>query len=251
MYFFFKKRKIYVDAFIGNPATHTLFPVRHAVYFLPEWWKKLPSSFIQPDSPSDQIELNTLKKCTGFLELYKKGFIIPLWADVLIETKYDGALRYQYAGAIEEAIDSHDRAQYGPHFNNLIHAKMQSPWLFQEKTGLQFHFSSPVWNMINTFDGIIPPGVVNYKFQHQTNINMFLPKMNNSYHLEAGMPLVHIVPMTEKEVVFKTHCLSDEEMAQVHKKSFQMFKFSGTYRARKKILTNLEKESKCPFSIYK
>jgi len=252
MLFLFKRKLFTIDAFVPDQLTGELFPITHASSILPEWWKKIPSTYDDVNSPSNKIKTYTIKKCPGFRDLYTKGFVIPLWSDLVIETKFDGDIRYQFAsGSPASIIDSHNRLQFGNYFDNLIHAKISSPWFLSEKTGIKFHFSNPVWNLINVFDGNILPGIIDFKYQHQTNINMFLPKVNQSYYLEAGTPLVHLHPLTEKKVSIKIHCVSADEMTKIHQRSNNHFKFTGSFDTKKRIMDKSITERKCPFSLRK
>ena len=50
--------------------------------------------------PSDKIQVPypvaTMKRCTGFTDLYKKSFTLPLWADAVISSNDQGEFGYKF-----------------------------------------------------------------------------------------------------------------------------------------------------------
>ena len=60
--------------------------------------------------------------------------------------------------------------------------------------------------------------------------------------LEAGQPLVMLVPLTDKEVIVKKHLIGKDEMIR---KYVRVTTFHNHYVKEKKI--QQQKEKKCPF----
>jgi hypothetical protein len=144
---------------------------------------------------------------------------------------------------------SHNTKEFdSPVFSDLIHIKIMSPWFIQEKTGCEFQWNSPWWNNVSQHNKFfIPPGIVEYKYQHRSNINMFINKSPSNFMIAAGTPLVHIVPLSDKDVQIKCHYLPQEEY---NKKFYaHQMKFVGSFKEKKKIAKS--KESKCPFGFGK
>jgi hypothetical protein len=245
--FFFKRKKIVVDAFTKIAGIADLHPIKPSTNFLPDWWKSLPSSYPEKDQQGITVQRSTLKRCDGFTQFYKNGFVIPLWIDTTIKTTADGRWAYRLASNdTETAIDSHPRMEFGPEFNNFIHLKFHSPWLLTEKTGCQFYFAPLFWNQISTIGTYhIPPGIVNYKHQSSTHINLLFPKVDNEITIPASTPMAHIVPLTEKEVEIRCHVISKEEHHKLYLKNY-IGSFLGNYKKNKKYR---QSEKKCPFGF--
>jgi hypothetical protein len=114
------------------------------------------------------------------------------------------------------------------------HFKLISPWRFKEKSGVNFLFSQPFYNFENPTDFIIPPAIVNYKYQHNTEVNFFVgkPKEGTRHRLslDAGQPLVYLTPLTEKRVVVKAHEVTKAEWDKVQ---LPRLFFTGNYKKDK------------------
>lgn len=254
MLFIFKKKTVVLDCVTSNPAINELYPIVKSSEVLPKWWKQLPDKFVCNRNPEfDNLDMYnaTMKTCTGFVDLHKNSISIPLSCDVNVQTKDNGVFGYMFAdntGAEKcLAIDSHNRQEFGSEFDHLIHLKIVSPWLLFEKTGINFHATMPFWHHIKRLNQLfIPPGVVNYKFQHSSHINIFVPKVNDLIKFSAGIPLLNLMPLTEKKVKVKTHVVDDLEYTQLLKKVMLRSKFFGSYNIQKSISKS---KKTCPFNF--
>lgn len=242
MYFFVKNKPIIVDTFTTNSTVYEFAEIKPAIHFLPQWWKNLPSKYT-PDT-AQNIELSTIKKCAGFVDNYKNGFIMPLWCDLQINSSpTEWSVRPSLSNVI---INPHDKQQYGPKFDDYWHMKIVSPWIFREKTGVKFVWTQPIWNMIGINENIMfAPGIMEYKYQHSTNINLFLSRKNSDFLIEYGTPLVHIFPLSEKPIEIRNHLVDTVEYLKMGGGDTNI-KFNSVYKAKVKTLKS--KERKCPFT---
>jgi hypothetical protein len=241
--FFFKKKKIVVDAFTHAAYIHDYFKIKKAIDSAPDWWKKLPKQFMAKNEHELEYPVSTLKRCDGFLELYKSGFVFPLWSDLIIETYESNQWKYQFADN-STPFQIHGLEEMGNTFNHVNHGKILSPWVFKEKIGVKFYWAEPMWNnMLRNYDVRVLPGVVNYKYQHSTHINIFLPKKAQRIELFAGDPMVHIIPLSESDVEIRTHLVSHEEQARLLNDDVK-FAFTGKYKKKVKLM---DQANKCPF----
>ena len=264
MIFNFKKSTITVDCFTYSPAAYELYKIRKAVLFYPETIKKMsPSLTIKDRHTNISIETPTIKKCTGINSLYTKGAILPLWMDYITQpqshTKNESALGVtdpQWA----ERIIHHDKIQYNPLFDGYHHIKFVSVWNMVEKSGLKFIWMPALYNLeehqLND-KIIIPPGLTYYDEQPQSNINIFIKKDAENFILRAGTPLIHIVPLTEKQVDWKCHLVDIKEWIAKNTIPTDMSQYYDSTRnsrwAKEKALADKmdseEKKGKCPFGF--
>jgi len=240
--FLFKKKTITVDAFTPLDQVQEFFEIKRAIEYAPEWWKKLPNSYTENTPQGIDIKLSTMKRCAGFIDLYTKGFIMPMWVDTVIKTFADGTYTYVTANG-SQFISTHDPRQSGELANSTMHLKIGTPWLFKEKTGVNFLFTEPMWNNIATRPSVrTVPGVVNYKYQHSTHVNLLLPKQNQQIEFNAGEPLTHIIPITEDNVQVVCHLVSEEEYLKINSNRLGIF-FQKKYDKLKAI----QDKKSCPF----
>jgi hypothetical protein len=64
--------------------------------------------------------------------------------------------------------------------------------------------------------------------------------------INAGSPIIHALPLSDKDIVIKTHLVSNEFMEQNTK---NVYTFINKYRTSKNAGIKKEKESKCPFGF--
>lgn len=247
MFFFFKRKKIVVDCFNTSKTTIEIAPIEKAVNFYPDWWKKIPDSFYEANNDGVKLQIPTIKRCVAFTDLYKNGFIMPLWTDMIIETVTNN---YVWAFADERTIiQSHDSKQFGNQFPDFMHIKIRSPWKIREKTGIEFLWMEPIWNNIKGLNKFyVLPGVLNYKYQHATEVNMFIPNCENKIDMKTGNPLVHLVPLTEKDVELRHHLIDEKEIEDLYDAERRLH-FINNYR--KNVTIRKNKEKKCPFGFGK
>ena len=246
--FLFKKTKLVVDAFTKVPGMEQFYPIDSAKKFFPDWWKQLPKTHIWKDPNGVDLEQSTLKRCDGFVELYKNGIVIPLWSDISMRTGSDGLWAFR-SSQKDTILQSHNKNQFGDEFDNHIHVKILSPWFLSEKTGCKFYFAPATWNLTSYYnDFIVPPGIVDFKYQGGVHVNTFFHKVDKQILLKAGTPLVHLIPLSDKEVIVKCHTLSQDEYSKRVETEAYPAKFTSNYKTKKKII---DSKSKCPFGFGK
>jgi len=256
MFFLFKKNKpVVVDAFTYDAAHAEGYPIVKATQYTPEWWKELPQSLPDFNDGHQLVTHGTMKRCHGFMDLYTRSFILPLWSDVSIELQIQmeqKIWRYKFADMSSE-FDIHHESQ----FKNFIdyrqcqQFKFKPKWRLKETSGVKFLVTQPTWNMGNSiFKFHVLPGVVDFRNQHGIDINTMWQCPNTegvveSTLLEADTPLAQIIPLTDRSVNIKTHLVSFDE----YNKIFGVLgKFKGKYKEREKINDRNDAQKKsCPF----
>jgi hypothetical protein len=244
--FFFKKKKVVVDCFTKFSPAYEYHPISRAIKTTPTWWDELPSKIDIVNSLGINLPSLTMKSCNGFVDLYRKSFIISMWSDLVIKTSSDGAWSYQYALDAGVAIQSHSRDQYGSEFDGYVHLKLTTPWCIKEKTGVQFYLADATWNRIKHINKwFTPPGVLDFKYHTTNNINMFVNKVDNQFMINAGQPMMMATPLSEHNVEIKNHLIDASEYDKMKVLSVPNT-FIGSYNKHKKII---DSKPKCPFGF--
>lgn len=243
--FFFKKKEVVLDCFTARSDVYSYFPIQPASKLIPDWWKKLPTNY----TTNGLDENPTMKGCAGFIDYYSEAISIPLWTDIAFRTiQANQSVQWLCSDRLTP-VHSHDLIQIGDYLSNnrskYIHVKITSPWMLSCKKDIKFLFSGNTWSFDNPQDVIIPVGAVNYKYQNSVNINMLLFFNNiQTFKLTAGIPLIHLFPITDKKIKLKTHLIGEEEYSKISALSHTNF-FSKNYFKRKNIIKNVRK---CPMS---
>lgn len=241
----FNKSKIVIDAFINVETINDMFPIQASSNYFPDWWKSLPNSFTETDSNGFQSpQLPTIKRCDGVNRIYTTGFTIPLWADLLIETREDDTWYYQSSDSSLQ-LQVHNRIVYGNNFDRNMHFKILSPWIVKEKQGVNFVMTNCWWNSVDA-EYFVPNGIMEFKYQSGSHINFFTKRKNSRFMINAGTPVCQLIPLTDKKVEIRTHVLDQLEYDRLYKEHTYQNSFIGKYKKKKAILS--DKPSKCPFT---
>jgi hypothetical protein len=234
--FFTRKKRVVLDTFTNNSAVYEFFKIDRAKSFTPQWWKTTPSTTTQQNKFGLEFKEPTIRRCDGILSLYQQGLVLPLWSDLIIETTSAGHFRYQYSANETLPIDLHDASPLGPAFNNYIRFKLHSPWLIEEKSGVNFYLSAPTWNTIDTISSFhILPGVLNFKDQCSTHVNGLILKQDQRLEFSCSQAMAHMIPLDNVDIDLRHHLISTKEFEQrVLKFSYQS-SFLGKYKKTKKL----------------
>lgn len=234
------KKKVVLDCYTTSKNIYEFFSINYTKNFIPEWWKKVPKAYRYADNFFDAP---TIKTCPGFIELYKKGIMVPLWSDLEIQSNMED-YKYQFADR-ESSIEYNHPDAVGPivHNMNSHSIKLTSPWLFDCSHDVDWLFVNPMWNL-ETMDVMTVPGTVKFHHALRSNINLMIRRgLDTNISLSAGTPIVQMIPLTDREVEVRCHYVSRAEFQEreVNVRSF----FFGGY---KKVSELKEKQQKkCPF----
>jgi hypothetical protein len=237
--FLFKKPKLVIDCFTDRPDVFNFSKIDYAHKFYPDWWKQTPKSYVK-----SFYEIPTIKKCTGIIDTYKYGAIVPLWCDLALYVKNK---EYQWQFSDFKTKQSiHPSKQWDKFTNptNYGHLKIGSPWHINCKNDTKFYWTFPFWN--NTID--IPyqvmPGMLEFKYNHSININIMINLQKDFIHnIKVLTPMAHMIPLSDKKLVIKHHLISETELNNLSNTNISTF--TNRYQTHK---NNMDKqESKCPF----
>lgn len=210
-WFKFLEKPIVVDCFTDLPHVFEFSKIRKSTHFYPEWWKNLPKV-----DDSEFYPTRNMRGCSGFIDQFRTSFALPIWSDLSLKVSpinYD-EYEWQFSDRISE-IEVHSHTQSGNFYSPLEyqHFKIRSPWFLKSRNSTNFSFIEPTWNLLPLKYVRVLPGVLNFKYQYSSNINILVEKgaTERIVRLPFKTPLIHIQPQTEKKVIFKHHLVSREE----------------------------------------
>jgi hypothetical protein len=253
--FFFKKKEIILDCFTASDVAYDNAKINYSKNYYPEWWKKEPKI-----RNVNNFDYTTIKNCPGFVDLYSHGIAIPSWFSMKLHVKLDGS--WNWIGSDNNLTTAcHPKYQfYGFSEDDLSNIKITSVWKFKTKENINFLLSSPLWNDKNIFTSLhLLPSILNFKYQHGTNINYVIKKPNSEQiiNIDPLTPLTFLYPLTEKTVKIKNHLIDANEYSRIGNQKNMLFNESvedecSSYRRRKKLIDKIEeKTSSCPFKFLK
>jgi len=232
----FKRSTITVDAFTYHPGIHQYYPITEARHNFPDWWKSLPKTAVARAKNGMHVPIGTARTCPGILTHYTTGLIVPLWSDLIIQTTRDGGFLHEYsANTFMPQITPHGE----PALTDLFVAlKIATPWMLKEKTGVNFYLNTPYYNDLHKINRVsTTPGILNFKDQNTLNLSILMDKVDNTIMFNAGEPVIHLIPLSDKKVKVKCHLVSREEYDNIYLTHYRS-SFINTYVKQKK---------RCPF----
>jgi len=233
--FFHKKKEIVLDCFTDNPIAYHLAPVNYANRSIPEWWNTLPTG-------KNRTHKN-MKFCYGFVELYKKGLILESWTDFDFKINQN-EINFKYASGNPPV--QHNAAEYNFAYSEFNHLKLNSPWIFREKTGVKFIFKSDIWSQLGQPYHVLD-GIVEFEYNATTSVNIMIEKGHYDFSIKVGDPLAHIIPLIDENVrlKIKNHLVDKNEL---NKLFLNYVGFNRPLYDLIKLAKNKkEKLNKCPF----
>jgi hypothetical protein len=239
MIFLFSKNKVVLDCFTSRPEVHKFAPIDNAINYLPTWWKNISKSQISFDN-MDMDKGKNMKHCIGFLDYFRNSFVMPMWSDLHLMFGKEGSIdfRWQYADETS-SLAVHTANQRGAYLDErkYQHFKIEPPWIFKTNKLIPFSLSSAVWNLEEPEKIILFPGILNFYNQTALNINIACRRGVEPQEILIPLrqPLAHLIPMTEKKVILKTHLVSDAEISRIQKSTFFPLSFINSYSKLKKI----------------
>lgn len=226
---FMKTKAISVDLFTNDSAAYEYAKPDLANRFHPEWWKRLPKTYFPDAFPSP-----TMKTCAGFIDLYKHGFMIPMWCDLFVRVESDGEFIWKYSDNKSIGI-CHRPQEAGDLFinSNVRNLKLNSPWLAVTKEDVHWLIHQPMWSQDLQRELIMPPAVVTFKHQHTTNINTLVADIYRprEFTVPFGLPMVHYIPVDNRPVKLHLHLVSAQEYEHILNKGAPR-SFLNAYRKK-------------------
>jgi hypothetical protein len=210
-WFNFLKRPVVLHCYTNRADVFNFTPIKKSNEFIPNWWKAVPKT---KNNPNSLLPGTTIKTCAGFIDLYNAGFMVPMWSDFAMKVGPidDPFYLWQYSDGRSHA-EEHPQIQRGDAYptTHYQHLKLITPWLFRCDEDIKFLLTGPTWNIAHPEKMHVLTGVVNYKYVAQVNINTLFIKheVPSQYDIAVGDPVLHIIPLTERKVVIKTHLVDD------------------------------------------
>lgn len=241
MLFRFRKKEIVLDCFTSDELVLQTAPVTNAIKHIPDWWRKLPVSYVDANS---FFPKTTMKTCTGMVDYYRESVSLPLWSDLIIKVDANKGYQWQFSDEKTKAIVHSDK-QYTGFVSDVGHLKIESPWCFRTSKPMKWIWSQPMYSFNEKVMGLIVlPGLIDFCAISDININMLIPLHNqNTYTLSQGQSMAHITPMDDCKVKVVRHLISEQEFKRIVDLQSRIT-FINKYR---NILKQKQKFSDCPY----
>ena len=196
--------------FFCDPECKDVIPEPYpARKLMPDWYKKLPNF---TDSPDEKFDFKTLKRCPPFLDAMSTGWIIPLAADVQFNIQDNGAGLTWDSEFYRPMVENHTLSQISTHPNHpMVPIKILNHWIIETPPGWSCLFVPPLNRPDKNLD--LMSGIVETdKYFEYINFPGFLKLLNGRITLEAGYPLIQVIP-------YKRNFSKEAEIKSLNKKN--------------------------------
>lgn len=174
--------------------------------FIPEWYKQTELNHNQADHLDKSV-----RACMPFMEALTFGWIVPVPTDISIAQTSEGT-QVNWSTREFKAMGNHPKAQVGgdmfPHDGEVI--KFNLPYLLRTPQGVSTMYMPPL-NRVETrfrpFSGVVDTD----KYVNQTNIPALLLDDEYDGVIEAGTPLVQVIPFERDSLVNESETRSATE----------------------------------------
>ena len=213
---FWKKKNtntIVLDVYTDRKEMFEGYQPMLARKFIPDWWKNLPQHREQDMPGYPKMPVATLKGCPAINDILKTGIIFPSWCELHAKVDVGGNKDVHLVPNYVQ-IAEHDERDFTQHKPEMAHIKVTSPWAIVEKTGVKFIWMKPDWHQDKPLEYWTVPGIVDFKYQHASLLNMFVP-YNTKLQINTGTPWLQLIPLSEKPVEVKCHLVSTQDLDQI------------------------------------
>jgi hypothetical protein len=196
-----KETKPFIRFYSLDSGTVTLFPIVKSA--------SIDRNFLVDSQIGDLEETLTSKNCPGIKKIVSSGWIVPAPADFTIHTNGDGigfnwGEPYRFSKitpGMDAYINSHTRSQTEPllddeHTTLKTVVKVETPWRIEASDDTILLIIPVTYNNENRFSAAT--GILDPKYGHVVNIQLFWKVLNGSTTVKAGTPLCQIIPISRK-----------------------------------------------------
>ena len=218
-----------------------IVPIRESKHFIPEWFKKAPAF---PLGSNELSDMPTVKRCPGFIDFFKMGYVLPAWCDFHLEIS-ENVQRNREQVKVETPqnafpFDLHHLKQFADylpeHAKNQIKLifKPSNPWRVKTPKGISM-LQLPMSYHYNP-DFYALTGIRNSYIYHEFNPQLIFSK-SGKFFIKRGTPLAMYIPIITKQfdVIIRERIYEDFDSSERQKygvgSSFQ----SGFRHMEKKI----------------
>ena len=214
-----------------------LYKPTYAAEFSPPWLKQVPALYDKQDENGITIPGASIKRCPGLQWTLTSGFMLPLWTDIALTINPNGTYGFQCADN-KTWLTSHPHEQMPGFFPGYTHIKIISPWSIRCSEAIKFYWTNPYYYYNRPTKFIIAHGMMEYKYNHSSNINLFFPLENEPYKfmIKAGEPMVHMIDTNFTEFDVEYELLKDNLEYYAKNNNDSVTSYVGDYFKRRKKL---------------
>jgi len=237
---FWKKKKNNDIIFSSNlKGLPEIVPIRESKYFIPEWFKKAPAF---PSGSNELTDMPTVKRCPGFIDFFKLGYVLPSWCDFHLEITEEGATPKTPGNAF--SVDYHSPIQYKNFLPDhkkkdvKLAFKPSSPWNVKTPKGIKM-LELPMLHHHNP-DFYTVGGLLDTYLFHELNPVLIFMR-TGEFFIKRGTPLSMLIPIRTEEFNIIIREQTTEDANTLGK---QIYALTSVFNSKMRKYEKIEEETK-------
>ena len=201
------KPKSWIRFYSLEPAVADLYPIITA--------HSLKRSWQQPEIKKSKCPISGMmssSNCPGITNVANAGYIMTAPADFIISTSGDGfsfawevPYMFKFTDGNRGYIEKHDAKQTEPLLDNPDNTlkeivKVETPWRIKASNDVVLLQLPVTYNNEKRFTPAT--GIIDPKYAHVLNVQLFWHVMEGEVHIKAGTPLCQYIPLNRKYLFF-------------------------------------------------
>lgn len=221
-----------------------IVPIKPAKHFLPNWFKNM-SDYIETSGNYEKTQARyfdrkgdtakkhtsgTVKRCPAIVDLITEGFIIPMWADTLVQRDMD-TLEYDNKN-FPYGIEFHGKDQIKgwdlkkTDFPEGV--KFINPWRIYTPKGYSVMFMPPTYQFEKRFT--VLPGIVETDSYHHVNFPTIWHTTKDAI-IERGTPFIQVIPFKRDDWDVSVSQMTEADINDDAREKMELStKFKNSYR---------------------
>lgn len=225
-----KEKKSFIRFYSLEPGTVTLFPITKS--------STVDRNFLTQFQEGDLPETLSSKNCPGIKKVVSSGWIVPAPADFVIQTNGDGVSfewrePYRFTKItpdLDSYISSHTRSQTEPLLDDpgttlKTVVKIETPWRIEASDDIVFLIMPVSYSNENRFSAAV--GILDPKYGHVINIQLFWKVLNSMAVVKAGTPLCQLIPLSRKALSSSFYEVTIDVANDIDKKKEHEFNYAS------------------------
>lgn len=237
-------KPIKLVCYTDNAAVFRYARLAKTSAYKPDWYKELPL-----DAGMNGLEvLKNMKLCSGFNDLFSKGFVLPMWSECNIRVGVEGDTDYdwQYTDLISGA-EEHPQFQRGKWLpdDQYSHIKVISPWEVCCDESIDFLLTPIPWVSDRPEEFVVLSGILNFHYTNQINTNIMIKRTSEEriIRLDFGVPLAQFVPLSDRPIEIDARLVDSLELQKIRSANTRLVGKGQHYSHKRN-----KHDHGCPFS---
>jgi len=225
---YFSKKKQFIRFYSIDEGTPTLFPIVKS--------SSLSRSYLTQSEYDDTL---SSKNCPGIKKIVSAGWLVPAPADFAIQTNGDGVSfdygePYRFSKVtpgMDSYVSSHTRIQTEMLLNDPTTTlktvvKIETPWRVEASDDTLLLIMPVAYNNENRF--YAASGILDPKYGHVLNIQLFWKVLDGKTIIKAGTPLCQIIPISRKALTTSSYDVIMDLATEIDKLKEREFNYAST-----------------------